>query len=189
MRTLTALALLAAFTLTTSTAFGQGSSAGRPPIKPRFTRSVSDLTSGQLRAVKKATNWRGMRVQGLEITKMAKRTAQGERLFLVERHNRQDRGTEPAKLVSIKDSKATLLSSAQAKYRGLRTENLAARWANKTMRREMGARQGTFSGITKEGFGLYRDLIGYQFNSQTDRNEKVFVPVSGSGKPLYHIDR
>jgi hypothetical protein len=60
---------------------------------------------------------------------------------------------------------------------GLVSQKAAARKANQKLRREKGAKKGTFAGVQAEGLSKNGN---YQFGSQTDRSDKVFVsPVTG----------
>ena len=60
---------------------------------------------------------------------------------------------------------------------GLITQAQALQKANKLLRRDKGKRKGSFAGVQAEG--LTRNG-NYQFGSQTDRSDKVYVsPVTG----------
>ena len=60
---------------------------------------------------------------------------------------------------------------------GLVSQGTAAKKANQKLRRDKGAKKGTFAGVQAEGLSRRGN---YQFGSQTDRSDKVFVsPVSG----------
>lgn len=60
---------------------------------------------------------------------------------------------------------------------GLVSQKAAAQKANQKLRRDKGARKGTFAGVQAEG--LTRNG-NYQFGSESDRSDKVFVnPTTG----------
>lgn len=60
---------------------------------------------------------------------------------------------------------------------GLVSQKAATAKANQKLRRDKGAKKGTFAGVQAEGLSRRGN---YQFGSQTDRSDKVFVsPVSG----------
>lgn len=60
---------------------------------------------------------------------------------------------------------------------GLVSQGSAMKKANQKLRREKGAKKGTFAGVQAEGLSRNGN---YQFGSQTDRTDKVFVsPVTG----------
>jgi len=60
---------------------------------------------------------------------------------------------------------------------GLVTQKQALKAANSKLRRDKGKKKGTFAGVQAEGLSKNGN---YQFGSQTDRSDKVFVsPVTG----------
>lgn len=60
---------------------------------------------------------------------------------------------------------------------GLVTQGTAKKAANSKLRREKGAKKGSFAGVDAEGLSRNGN---YQFRSRTDRTDRVFVsPTSG----------